>query len=253
MGLTKEQRERYARHLALKEIGPEGQERLSGGSVLLVGVGGLGSIAGYYLAAAGVGKIGLVDSDLLQLSNLQRQIAFATVDLGQPKVELARRTYKALNPEIEILTYHTRLTKENAPRLISEYKFIIDATDNFASKEMVAETCHKLGKPYSHAGILQFYGQLITVIPGHSACYSCLFHEAPADEDLPAPAGPLGVVPAVIGSLQAAEAIKFLLGIGKLLTNRLLTYDALKSEFREIAVKKSAGCPLCGTSGKKAR
>jgi len=248
--LSKAQCQRYARQISLPEIGEGGQKKLLASRVLLVGVGGLGSPAGYYLAAAGIGTLGLVDGDILELSNLQRQIAHTTADLGRPKVESAARVFAALNPDIRINAYNLRLTAENAPGLFKEYDFIIDATDNFESKFLIAGACHAVGKPYSHAGILKFIGQTLTVIPGKTACLRCVFDELPPANKEP-PQGPLGVVPGVIGTIQATETIKYLLGLGDLLTNRLLTYDALRLEFRSVRIKRNPACTLCrGVQGK---
>lgn len=242
--LSKEQSQRYARQIALPEIGAAGQKRLLAGRVLLIGVGGLGSPAGYYLAAAGIGTLGLVDGDTLELSNLQRQIAHTTADLGRPKVESAARALAALNPDVRINKHNLRLSAENAPGLFKEYDFIIDATDNFESKFLIAGICHAAGKPYSHAGILKFIGQTLTVIPGKTACLRCVFGELPPGNKEP-PQGPLGAVPGVIGTIQATEAIKYLLGLGELLTNRLLTYDALRLQFRCVRINRNPACPQC--------
>lgn len=246
--IGKEQSRRYARQLALPEIGVAGQKRLLAGRVLLIGVGGLGSPAGYYLAAAGVGVLGIVDGDVLELSNLQRQIAHTTADLGRAKVESAARTFAALNPDVRIDAHNLRLTAANAPALFKEYDFVVDATDNFESKFLIAGICHRVGKPYSHAGILKFAGQTLTVIPGKTACLRCVFDELPPANREP-PRGPLGVVPGVIGTIQATEAIKYLLGIGELLTNRLLIYDALRLEFRTVRINRNPACPLCRGDG----
>lgn len=244
MALTSAQSQRYARQLALPEIGEAGQKKLLAGRVLLVGLGGLGSPAGYYLAAAGVGMLGLVDGDRLELSNLQRQIAHTTADVGCSKVESAARAFAALNPEVRIKAHNLRLTVENAPGLFKAYDFIIDATDNFESKFLIAGICHATGKPYSHAGILKFLGQALTVIPGKTACLRCVFDELPpVNQELPQ--GPLGVVPGVMGTIQATEAIKYLLGLGDLLVNRLLTYDALRLEFRTVRINRNPACPQC--------
>jgi molybdopterin/thiamine biosynthesis adenylyltransferase len=245
MRLSEEQKQRYARHLSLPEIGEAGQKKLLVGRVLVVGAGGLGSPAAFYLAAAGVGSIGLMDADVVDLSNLQRQILHFTADVDRPKVESACDKLQALNPDSCICLYSHRLTAKNAAEILKDYDFIIDATDNFDSKFMIADVCHAAKKPYSHAGIMRFYGQTMTVHPGKTACYRCVFHEQPpASGD--APQGPLGAVPGVIGSIQATEAVKFLLGIGTPLVNALLVYDALEMSFRRIAVKRAKACPLCG-------
>lgn len=241
------QSERYARHLTLPEIGPAGQARLRTAKVLVVGLGGLGSPAAFYLVAAGIGTVGLLDSDVVDLSNLQRQILHAGNDIGHRKVESAARKLQALNPEVEIRGHPVRLGPDNAASLVSGYDLVLDATDNFQAKFLIADVCHEVRKPYVHAGILRFGGQVMTVFPGETTCYRCVFGSAPpAVTDLPA--GPVGAVPGVIGSLQAMEAIKVLLGIGNPLTNRLLTWDALKMSFREIPLGRNPQCPLCGNA-----
>ena len=244
MTLYSEQRERYARHLSLPEIGEAGQARLGAARVLVAGVGGLGSPAAYYLVAAGVGTVGLADSDRVDPSNLQRQILHATKDVGRLKVESAAEKLSALNPDVDVRAHPERLTKENAAGVFSAYDFVIDATDNFASKFMIADVCHKLKKPYSHAGIMKFMGQTMTVLPGRTACYRCVFEQEPP-ENGGKPQGPLGSVPGVLGAIQATEAIKFILGVGELLTNALLVYDALDMSFRRLQVRKNDRCPLC--------
>ena len=245
MTLSTEQRERYARHLSLPEIGEAGQMRLGAARVLVVGVGGLGSPAAYYLVAAGVGTVGLADGDRVDPSNLQRQILHATKDVGRLKVESAAEKLIALNPNVCVRPHLDRLTRGNAAGVFSAYDFVVDATDNFASKFMIADVCHELKKPYSHAGILKFMGQTMTVLPGRTACYRCVFEKEPP-ESPGKPQGPLGSVPGVIGSIQATEAVKFSLGIGDLLTDSLLIYDALGMTFRRLQVKKNEHCPLCG-------
>lgn len=244
MPLNESQRSRYARHLVLPEIGEAGQERLLRSRVLVIGAGGLGSPAGIYLAAAGVGTIGIMDGDTVDLSNLQRQILHTTASLGSKKVDSARERIHALDPAIGLELHPFRFTEENAQDILSGYEFILDATDNFDSKFLIARQCHLAGKPYSHAGIRNFHGQTMTVLPGVSACYRCIFHEegAPAAA---APQGPLGALPGVIGSIQAIEAIKCLLGIGTLLTDSLLTFDALRMSFRNVPVRRDPACPCC--------
>lgn len=246
MPLTTEQKARYARHLSLPEIGEAGQAKLQAGRVLVIGAGGLGSPAAFYLAAAGVGTLGLMDSDVVDLSNLQRQILHTTAGLGRLKVDSARDTLRALNPDVVIQTHPVRLTEQNAPDLLAPYDFIIDATDNFASKFLIADACHRAGKPNSHAGIKEFTGQTMTVYPGRTTCYRCVFEKPPEETPGMTPRGPLGVVPGVIGTIQATEAIKHLLGIGKPLTNCLLVFDALAMTFRRVAVQRNPQCRLCG-------
>ena len=245
MTLSSEQRERYARHLSLPEIGEEGQARLGAARVLVVGVGGLGSPAAYYLVAAGVGTVGIADGDRVDLSNLQRQILHTTKDVGRLKVESAAEKLGALNPHVDVRLHPERLTRENAAEVFSAYDFIVDATDNFASKFMIADVCHELKKPYSHAGLMKFTGQTMTVLPGRTACYRCVFEKEPS-ESAGVPQGPLGSVPGVLGAIQATEAIKFSLGLGDLLTDSLLVYDALEMSFRRLQVRKNDQCSLCG-------
>lgn len=250
MSLTESQIERYSRHIILPEVGGRGQERLLAGRVLLVGAGGLGCPAGLYLAAAGVGTLGIIDADVVDLSNLQRQVAHATPDLGRAKVDSAADKFRAINPDVTVRTYRERLTAANAKALLCDYDFVIDGTDNFTSKFLVADACHFAGKPYSHAGILRFDGQAMTVRPGETACYRCVFAAPPPAGVVPscAQAGVLGVVAGVMGTLQASEALKFLLGQGELLVNRLLIYDALRTVFRAVPLRRNPNCPLCGAA-----
>jgi molybdopterin/thiamine biosynthesis adenylyltransferase len=236
--------ERYARQLALPEIGRKGQAILQRSAVLVIGAGGLGSPAAYYLAGAGIGRLGVADHDRVELSNLQRQTLHGTRDVGRLKVESAARKLRGLNPGARIEAIGEKIVRDNAMHLLSGYDFVIDATDNFASKFLIADTCHALRLPYSHAGISRFAGQTMTVLPGRSCCCRCLLGEAPAEDG--ALQGPLGAVPGVIGAIQATEAIKFLLGIGTLLTDRLLMYDALAMTFRLVSVMRNEECPLCG-------
>ena len=252
MAFSSEERKRYARHLDLPGFGGHAQERLRAGRVLVVGCGGLGSPALYYLAAAGVGLLGLVDSDAVEISNLQRQILHATPDIGRPKVDSAVGRLRALNPHVRLAPHTERLAADNARDLFAPYDIILDATDNFASKYLINDTCAALKKPFVHAGISGFCGQLLTVIPGKSACLRCLFPEPPplaSSESAPA-AGPLGAVPGVIGSLQAVEALKFLAGVGALLTDTLLTYDGLEAEFKPVHATRNPACPACGAGAK---
>lgn len=250
MSLTDLQIERYSRQIILSELGGAGQEQLLASKVLIIGAGGLGCPAGLYLAAAGVGTIGIMDADVVDLSNLQRQIAHTTPDIGKPKVESAAEKFRAINPEVTVRTYHDRLTAANALSILAEYDFVIDGTDNFASKFLVADACDFASKPYCHAGILRFEGQIMTVVPGRTACYRCVFNGPPPAGAVPScsQAGVLGVVAGLIGVLQATEAIKFLLSRGDLLTNKLLIYDALHMEFRKVSVRRNPKCPLCSES-----
>ena len=248
MAFTPEERQRYARHLDLPGFGAHAQERLRAGRVLVVGCGGLGSPALYYLAAAGVGRLGLVDSDKVEISNLQRQILHATPDIGRSKIDSAVGRLRALKPHVRFVPHPDRLGAENARDLFAPYDVVLDCTDNFAAKYLINDVCVAMKKPFVHAGISGFCGQLMAVLPGQSACLRCLFPAPPplaAPESAPS-AGPLGAIPGVIGSLQAVEAIKFLAGIGAQLTDVLLTYDGLEVEFRPIHAKRDPACPACG-------
>ena len=247
-------RKRYSRQLAMPAIGDRGQTLLNSSAVLLVGAGGLGSAAGLYLAAAGIGTIGIVDNDKVEISNLQRQIIHRTRDIGRPKVVSAARALRALNPDVQVLAHRARLSRRNAATLVQQYDFVIDATDNFPSKFLIADACHAAGVSCSHAGIAQFEGQTLTVLPGKTACYRCLFEASSAATRSARPIrGPLGAVPGVIGSIQAIEAVKYLVGIGRLLTDRLLVFDALEMEFRTVSIRRNPSCPLCGSISSKSR
>jgi len=242
--LTELQKQRFVRQLALPEIGERGQRQLLAGRVLLVGAGGLGSPAGLYLAAAGVGAIGVVDSDKVELGNLQRQIFYGTADIGRLKVISAGDKMRAIHPAVVIQEYPKRLTSRNALAIFKDYDFIIDAVDNVATKWLIAKACHRLKKSYSYGGIFRHIGQTMTIHPGRTACLRCVFAELLPAADA-APRGPLGVVPGVIGTIQAAEAIKHLLSIGTPLTNRLLTFDALEMNMRCVRVNRNRACQLC--------
>ena len=252
MAFSPEERQRYARHLDLPGFGARAQERLRAGRVMVVGCGGLGSPALYYLAAAGVGLLGLVDSDQVDVSNLQRQILHATPDIGRPKVDSAVGRLRALNPHVRLAPHAEHLTTDNARELFAPYDVVLDCTDNFAAKYLINDACVALKKTFVHAGISAFCGQLMTVVPGKSACLRCLFPAPPplaAPESAPT-AGPLGAIPGVIGSLQAVEALKCLSGVGALLTDVLLTYDGLETEFRPIHAQRQPACPACGAGAK---
>ncbi len=238
---------RYARHLALAEIGPAGQQRLADGSVLVVGAGGLGSPAALYLAAAGVGTIGLVDHDRIELSNLQRQILFDTDEIGQGKAVTAGARLSALNPSVRVDAHEARLAAGNVERIFRDYDVIIDGTDRLATRYLINDACVLMGKPLVSAAIHRFEGQAMTYLPGRSPCYRCLYPESPEDL-IPncATAGVLGVLPGVMGSLQATEAIKILLGIGETLAGRLLVYDALALHFDEFRFERRQDCAVCG-------
>ncbi|MFH1614003.1 MAG: HesA/MoeB/ThiF family protein [Planctomycetota bacterium] len=248
MELTDRQIDRYSRHIMLEEVGCAGQKKLLESGVLIIGLGGLGSPVALYLAAAGVGRIGMIDPDKVDPANLQRQIIYHTDDIGSDKVLSAKNRIQAINPDVKITTYKERAGADNIRSIIQDYDFVIDATDNFPAKFLINDACYFEKKPYCHAGILRFDGQIITVLPGESACYRCVFHSPPAAEIALScsRAGVLGVLPGVIGCLQATEALKYLLGIGQLLTDTLLTYDALSMSFRKIQLKRNPGCPVCG-------
>jgi adenylyltransferase/sulfurtransferase len=238
---------RYARHLALAEIGAAGQQKLADSSVLVVGAGGLGSPAALYLAAAGVGRIGLLDHDRIEVSNLQRQVLFATGEIGQGKAVTAQARLSALNPALHVIAHAERLVAGNVERLFAPYDVIVDGTDRLATRYLVNDACVLLGKPLVSAAIHRFEGQAMTYVPGRSPCYRCLYPESPADL-VPncATAGVLGVLPGVMGSLQATEAIKLLLGIGESLAGRLLVYDALTLRFDEFRFSRRPDCAVCG-------
>ncbi len=223
---------------------------LRDGKVLVVGVGGLGSPAALALAVAGVGTIGLIDADVVELSNLQRQILHQTLDLGRPKVVSAQEKLLRLNPAIEVLAHYECLQAENLPRLFRTYDFIIDATDGVATKFLINDGAVLLGKPFSYGGIVQFTGQTLTVLPRQTTCLRCLFPEIPSADDIPTcqEAGIIGSLAGSLGLIQAAEAVKYLNGDGELLTDRLLTYDALAPRWRAVAVKRNPRCPLCGAA-----
>lgn len=238
---------RYARHLALPEIGPAGQDRLARASVLVIGAGGLGSPAALYLAAAGVGTIGLVDHDRIEVSNLQRQVLFTTAEIGQGKAATARARLTALNPQLTVVAHEEKLLAGNVERIFAPYDVIIDGTDRLATRYLINDACVLLGKPLVSAAIHRFEGQAMTYLPDRSPCYRCLYPESP--EDLVpncATAGVLGVLPGVMGSLQATEAIKLLLGIGEPLAGRLLVYDALSLSFDEFRFQRRHDCAVCG-------
>jgi adenylyltransferase/sulfurtransferase len=238
---------RYARHLALPEIGAAGQQKLADSSVLVVGAGGLGSPAALYLAAAGVGRIGLIDHDRIEVSNLQRQVLFATAQIGQGKAVTAQERLTALNPALQVDAHAEKLVAGNVERLFAPYDVVLDGTDRLATRYLVNDACVLLGKPLVSAAIHRFEGQAMTYLPGRSPCYRCLYPDSP-EELIPncATAGVLGVLPGVMGSLQATEAIKLLLRIGEPLAGRLLVYDALALNFDEFRFSRRADCAVCG-------
>lgn len=249
MAMTDEQIERYSRHIILKEVGAKGQRKLLNAKVLIIGAGGLGAPAAMYLAAAGVGHIGIVDADEVDLSNLQRQVIHTTQDLGKAKVKSARETMVAINPDVEVTTYRMFVDASNIRELIRDYDFIIDGTDNFPAKFLINDACVIEKKPFSHAGIIRFQGQLMTYVPGQGPCYRCVFRDPPPKDAVPTckQAGVIGAMAGTIGTLQAMEAIKYIIGKGDLLTGYLLTYDALKMEFRKIKLpSETKNCAVCG-------
>ena len=248
-GLDAPRRARYSRHLLIPEVGEEGQLKLLDSKVLLIGAGGLGSPASLYLAAAGVGRIGIVDADVVDESNLQRQIVHSTESLGEPKVESAKRSVEALNPDVEVVAYKERLTSENIERILAAgWDVIVDGADNFPTRYLVndASIWHKI--PVVHGSIYRFEGQVTVFKPYEGPCYRCLFPTPPPPELAPscAEGGVLGVLPGVIGSLQASEALKLALGIGEPLIGRLLLFDALAATFDEVKLRRDPECPVCG-------
>lgn len=247
MNLTEEQIERYSRHLILDGIGGKGQEKISNAKVLIIGTGGLGSPIALYLAAAGVGTIGIADGDKVELSNLQRQIIHFTPDLNKPKVTSALEKMTAINPDVKVKTYNLIITADNISDIINDYDFIIDGTDNFPAKFLINDACVLNKKPFSHGGVLRFNGQTLTYTP-ENLCYRCIFDNPPPANAVPScsQAGILGVVAGILGTIQATEALKFITGAGELLTNHLLTFDALTFEFRKFEIKKKNDCPVCG-------
>jgi molybdopterin/thiamine biosynthesis adenylyltransferase/rhodanese-related sulfurtransferase len=248
--LSPEKRTRYSRHLLIPEIGEEGQLKLLDTRVLLIGAGGLGSPASLYLAAAGVGRIGIIDADIVDETNLQRQIAHSLDRLGTPKVDSAKRTIEALNPDVEVVTYRERLTSENIDRILADgWDLIVDGADNFPTRYLVNDASIWHGIPVVHGSIYRFEGQVTVFKPGDGPCYRCLFPEPPPAELAPscAEGGVLGVLPGIVGSLQTNEALKLALGIGEPLVGRLLLFDALATDFSEVRIDRNPDCPVCGT------
>lgn len=239
---------RYARHLTLPEVGLAGQERLRSARVLLIGAGGLGSPAALYLAAAGVGTLGIVDADVVDLSNLQRQILHGQATLGAPKTDSARRRLGDLNPHVRVEAHPVRLTSANALELLGRYDLTVDGSDNFPTRYLVNDASVLLGKPYVYGSIFRFDGQVSVFAAPNGPCYRCLFADPPPPDLVPncAEAGVLGVLPGIVGSLQAAEAIKLILGIGAPLINRLILLDVLRGQFRELELRRDPACPVCG-------
>lgn len=250
--LTNEEILRYSRHLIMPEVGMEGQLKLKAARVLLIGSGGLGAPLGLYLTAAGVGHIGLVDFDVVDFTNLQRQVTFGTSDVGKPKADAAKARLTNLNPDVQIVTYETKLTSENALELFRDYDIIADGTDNFPTRYLVNDACILLGKPNVYGSIFRFEGQVTIFGMPDGPCYRCLYPEPPPPGLVPscAEGGVLGVLPGIIGSLQALETIKLIIGRGASLAGRLLLFDALSMKFRELKLRKNSHCPMCGTHRK---
>jgi sulfur-carrier protein adenylyltransferase/sulfurtransferase len=249
--LDDQQRLRYSRHILIPEIGVTGQSRLLAASVLVVGAGGLGSPAALYLAAAGIGRLGIVDDDLVDESNLQRQVLHSTAALGEPKVESAEQRVRGLNPDVEVVGYRERLSADNIDRILDEdWEVIVDGADNFPTRYLLNDASVWHGIPVVHGSIFRFEGQATVFSPGAGPCYRCLFPQPPPPELAPscAEGGVLGVLPGVIGSIQGSEALKLVLGIGEPLIGRLLLYDALAGSFDEVSVRRDPGCPVCGDS-----
>lgn len=246
---TPEQINRYSRHFLLPEVGEAGQAKLLDAKVLLIGAGGLGSPTAFYLAAAGVGTIGIVDHDTVDLSNLQRQILHTAERVGMPKVESARQTLQALNPDVHVIGYQERLSSDNVMRLFADYDVIVDGCDNFPTRYLVNDACVMLDKPNVHGSIFQFEGQAAVFYPGKGPCYRCLFPEPPPPGAAPscAEAGVLGVLPGLVGCVQALETIKLILGVGKPLIGRMVYFDTLSMELRIHKLRKDPDCPVCGT------
>jgi thiazole biosynthesis adenylyltransferase ThiF len=248
---TEEQIKRYARHIILPEVGGKGQEKLLNSKVLVIGAGGLGSPAILYLAAAGVGTIGIVDFDVVDFSNLQRQIIHNTERVGTPKVESAKRTVEMLNPDVKVITYNTRISKENIMDIIKDYDVVLDGTDNFPTRFLINDACYFAGKPLVSAAMLRFEGQVSVFdyrMKEQSPCYRCLFPEPPPPGLVPScqEAGILGSIGGIMGCVQATETIKLILGIGEPLVGKLLIMDALSMDFRKVKLRKDPNCPLCG-------
>ena len=245
--LTPEQVKRYSRHIIMGDVGSKGQRTLMGSKALIIGAGGLGSPSAIYLALAGVGTVGIVDFDVVELSNLQRQVLHHTADVGRPKVQSAIDNIKSYNPDVNVVVHETRLESDNAMEIIDQYDLVINGADNFATRYLVNDACYLQNKPLVDGSILIFDGQATVCLPGEG-CYRCLFPSPPPPGMLPncAEAGVLGALTGLVGSIQATEALKYFLGIGESLSSRLLLVDALSMTFREVRLKKNPNCPLCG-------
>jgi adenylyltransferase/sulfurtransferase len=245
---TDEQIERYSRHIILPEVGGSGQQKMLEAKVLLLGAGGLGSPAAYYLAAAGIGNLGIVDFDQVDLSNLQRQIIHSTERIGMLKTESAKKTIQALNPDVNVTLYNEKMDSSNIMSLIKDYDYVVDGSDNFPTRYLVNDACVMKNKTLIHGSIYRFEGQVTVFKPGDGPCYRCLYPEPPPPGMVPncQEGGVLGVLAGVIGNLQVVEVLKLILGIGKPLVGKLLIYDALNTEFRNLRLRRDANCPICG-------
>ncbi|MBI4683716.1 MAG: molybdopterin-synthase adenylyltransferase MoeB [Nitrospirae bacterium] len=247
---TEEQLQKYSRQIILPEVGGKGQKKLLNAKVFIVGAGGLGCPVGYYLTGAGIGRITIIDNDTVELSNLQRQIAHSVKSLGKLKVDSVSETFKNLNPDVNIVGIPQKITKDNIMDLIKNHDIVVDGSDNFPTRYLVNDACVMLKKPLVSGAILKFEGHVTTIIPGQGHCYRCLFEEMPPPGLVPScqEAGVIGAIPGVIGSLQAIEVIKLILGKGDVLKNTLLIYDALKTTFRKVKIPKNPDCPVCGSN-----
>jgi len=248
MDFSTEQLERYSRHILLQDVGVEGQEKFNQAKVLIVGAGGLGSPIALYLAAAGIGTIGIIDNDRVDISNLQRQIVHFTKDINTPKVESAAEKMLAINPDLKVNVYREMLKAANIRDIIKNYDFIVDGTDNFPTKFLVNDACVMEKIPFSHGGILRFDGQTMTVLPGRSSCYRCTFRYPPPPDSVPtcSQAGVLGAVAGILGTIQAVETLKYIANVGELLTDTLLSFNAKNMEFRRVKLSRQTNCPVCG-------
>ena len=247
-GFTEEEIKRYSRHIILPEVGGEGQKRIREGRILVIGAGGLGAPALYYLAAAGIGTLGVADMDVVDLSNLQRQIIHTQKDIGRGKTQSAREKINALNHDIKVVEYTEKISSENILEILKDYDVVVDGCDNFPTRYLVNDAAILTGKAIAHGAILRFDGQATTIVPGKGPCYRCLFREPPPPGMVPSchEAGVLGVLPGIIGVIQATEALKYILGKGRLLTGRLLLYNALDMSFKEVKIPRDPECPVCG-------
>jgi len=248
MKLTERQIKRYSRHIVLAGMGENGQQKILKSKVLVIGAGGLGSPILLYLAAAGVGTIGVADGDIVDLTNLQRQIIHFSGDVGRQKVRSAKKKISDINPQVDVITHLDFIDEDSILETIKGYDFVIDATDGFPAKFLINDACVISGKPYSHAGALGYNGQTFTVVPGESACLRCIFPDVPPADLVSTCSleGVLSSLPGVIGTIQATETLKYITGVGKLLINRIMIFDALDTEFRKMVIKKNPDCPVCG-------